>query len=467
MKNSLGGTPWHLMTSSNKKPQAIKENPRTLAVEILNLVEDGAFAQPLLDSYLSRRTLEAQDRGLLTQIVYGTLRLRGRMDWVIRAVYTGDFQRMEPGILNVLRVALYQIMCADRVPAYAATNEAVKLAKLLYPGRSNLVNAILRNAVRRMDTLRFPGQGDPLSSISVIHSHPKWLVRMWIDQLGIQETRAFCESNNEIPPLAVRANLLKTTTSDLIAVLEALGCRATPSRYAPDGIVLSDLPTPLAETKPYREGKLQIQDEASQLISVLLDPKPGEAILDVCAGVGIKTTHIAQLMKNSGRIIAMDISTAKIPSSQALSKRLGATIIEPMVYDATQELPRAFHKSFDRVLVDVPCSGLGTLRRNPEIRWHAKEKDLRALSSLQGQILNRSAASVNAGGILVYSTCTISSAENEDIVKAFLDVHPDFETVRPSGMPPEVLDGKGMFRTFPHRHGTDGFFGAVLKRKRG
>jgi len=455
------------MTSSNKRPYAEKDTPRTLAVQILGRVEEGAFAQPLLDAFLSRGTLPAaQDKGLLTQLVYGTLRLRGRLDWILEAVYTGNIKDMDPRIRNILRVALYQLMYADRVPAYAATNEAVEMTKRWFPGRSNLVNAILRNAVRRMDTIPYPSpDDDPLSHISVVHSHPLWLVRLWADQLGIEETRALCESDNEVPPLTVRANRLKTTRSDLVARLEESGCKAAPTPYAPDGIGLSDLPVSVGEMPPYKEGQMQIQDEASQLISLLLDPQPGEKVLDLCAGVGIKTTHLAHLMRNRGRIIAIDISRKKIESSQILARRLGATIIEPIVHDATQAPPEDLRGRFDRILVDVPCSGLGTLRRNPEIRWNTAPEVLSTSPPLQREILNRSVSYLKRGGTVVYSTCTISSAENEAVIGEFLADNPGFAPVFPATVPAGMLDGKGMFRTFPHRHGTDGFFAAILKKK--
>ncbi len=455
------------MTTSNKKWGGMKHTPRTLAVQILDRVEEGAFAQPLLDAYLARNLLPVpQDRGLLTQLVYGTLRLRNRIDWVIRAVYNRPFDLMEQRLRNILRVALYQIMCADRVPAYAATNEAVEMAKGRRPGWSNLVNAILRNAARKMDAIAWPSfDDDPLSHISVVHSHPLWLVRLWVEQLGLDETRDLCESNNTIPPLTVRTNRLKTDRPTLITRLTEYGCNAVPSRYAPDGIIFSDLPGPVREFPLFREGEMQIQDEASQMISLLVDPKPGETILDVCAGAGIKTTHLAQLTKNSGRIVAMDISRAKIESLQALARRLGVTIIEPIVHDATQNPPERLRGQFDRVLVDVPCSGLGTLRRNPEIRWHTAPEDLAAFPPLQREILNRSACYVKGGGTLVYSTCTISSAENEMIIRGFLAENPNFACLRPETVPAAMRDEAGMFRTFPHRHRTDGFFGAVLKKK--
>ncbi|MBW2649273.1 MAG: 16S rRNA (cytosine(967)-C(5))-methyltransferase RsmB, partial [Deltaproteobacteria bacterium] len=406
----------------------MKNTPRNLSVQILNRIEEGqAFAQPLLDAYLSRNILaNTQDRGLLTRLVYGALRLRNRLDWVIRAVYSGNFESMEPGIRNILRVALYQVMFADRVPAYAATDEAVKITKKMYPGRSNLVNAILRNAARKMDTIQYPSfDEDPLLHISVLHSHPLWIVKMWAEEFGIEDTLALCKSNNEIPPLTIRANRLKTTRPDLIGMLEDCGCGAVPSRYSPDGIVLSDLPAPVVKMPLYEEGYIQIQDEASQLISILLDPKPGEMALDVCAGVGIKTTHMAELMQNRGRIVAMDISSKKVEMSRVLARRLGATIIEPIVHNATKNSQDDLRGKFDRVLVDVPCSGMGTLRRNPEIKWNTTPEDLKKIPPLQKEILNRSVPYLKKDGIMVYSTCTISAAENEDVVREFLAVHPD------------------------------------------
>lgn len=446
----------------------IKNNPRNLSVQILNRVEEKqAFAQPLLDAYLSRDILaNTQDRGLLTRIVYGTLRLRNRLDWVIRVLYTGDFESMEPGIRNILRVALYQMMFADRVPAYAATDEAVRMTKRMYPGRSNLVNAILRNAARRMDTIKYPlFDEDPLLHISVLHSHPLWIVKMWVEQFGVEDTLALCKSNNEIPPLTIRSNRLKTTRPDLIGILEDCGCGTAPSRYSPDGIVLSDLPSPVGKMRLHEEGYMQIQDEASQLISLLLDPKPGEIALDVCAGAGIKTTHMAELMQNRGRIVAMDISRKKVEMSRVLAHRLGTTIIEAIVHDATKAPLDELRGKFDRILVDVPCSGMGTLRRNPEIKWNATQEDMKKIPPFQKEILNRSVPYLKKGGTMAYSTCTISAAENEDVVREFLAVHPDFEYARPTGFSADMLDRHGMFRTFPHRHGTDGFFGAVLKRK--
>ncbi|HOO89693.1 MAG TPA: 16S rRNA (cytosine(967)-C(5))-methyltransferase RsmB [Syntrophales bacterium] len=453
---------------SVKISNSTKNTPRSLSVQILNRIEtERAFAQPLLDTYLSRNILaNTQDRGLLTQLVYGTLRFRNRLDWIIRALYTGDFESMEVGIRNILRVAIYQLLFADRIPEYAATNEAVKMTKKLYPGRSNLVNAILRNAMRRMDEISYPlFDNNPLFHISVLHSHPLWMVEMWAREHGVEDTRALCKSNNAIPPLTIRSNTLKTTRSDLIGMLEDRGCGATPTRYSPHGIVISGLTEFIGTTDLYEEGYMQMQDEASQLISFLLDPKPGETVLDVCAGAGVKTTHMAALMHNRGRIVAMDINRRKVEESQNLSNRLGATIIEPIVQDATQNPPNDFIGKFDKILVDAPCSGMGTVRRHPEIKWNTTPEDMKKNSQLQKEILNRSVPYLKKGGSMVYSTCTVSSIENEEVVREFLAIHPDFESTGQTAFAADMVDRYGMFRTFPHRHGTDGFFGVILKRK--
>jgi len=446
----------------------MKNTPRNLSVRILNRVERGrAFAQPLLDSYLSKNIpASTQDRGLLTTLVYGTLRYRNRLDWVIRSVYNGNFDNMETGMLNILRVALYQILFTDRVPTYAATDEAVQMTKTMYPGRSNLVNALLRNAARKMNAIQYPlFDEDPLLHVSVAHSHPLWIVKMWAEQLGVEETHALCRSNNEIPPFTIRANRLKTTRPDLIGMLAECGCGASPSPYSPSGIELVNPPVPVNRMRLYEEGYFQIQDEASQLISLLLDPKPGEMVLDICAGAGVKTTHMAELMQNRGRIVAGDLHRNKIATSRIMARRLGSKIIEPMVHDATKD-PRAdLREMFDRVLVDAPCSGMGTLRRNPEIRWHSTPESLKAFPPLQKAILRHSASCVKKGGTMVYATCTISSDENEAVVREFLSTHPDFEYARPTAFAAGMLDTDGMFRTFPHRHGTDGFFGVAFQRK--
>lgn len=462
----------------NRRPQPphqsgeslMRGNPRQLATTILDRVDkEQSFAEPLLDSLLSQNILSSiQDRRLLTEIVYGTLRMRNRIDWFIESIYTGDSKKMETGIKNILRVGLYQIMFTDRIPAYAAVDEAVKLARKAYPGRDGLVNAILRNAIRKMDTVKYPDfEEDPAAHISAFHSHPGWLVDKWIEQLGIEETVEFCKSNNERPPLTLRINRLKTERAGAIKALHEEGFTARPTEYSPDGTIISNPEIPVREMSLYKKGYLLIQDEASQLISFVLDPRPGDTILDVCSGAGIKTTHMAGLMKNSGKIVALDINRRKIEGLKELSRKFGATIIEPKTGDVTKDMGSAYREQFDRILVDVPCSALGTLRRNPEIKWNKTAGDMEKFPRLQKKILNRCADYLKRGGIMLYSTCTIQEDENEEVVKDFLRANPDFTCIHPS-VPKawKMTDGEGFFRTFPHRHGTDGFFGALLLKKK-
>ena len=445
----------------------MEENPRHAAVQILNNVDDKkAYAEPLLDSYLSNHALmNDNDRRLLTQLVYGTLRLQKRLDWVIAAFYRGTFSEMETGLKNILRTALLQISEMDRIPPFAAVDEAVKLAKKLFPGRSSLVNAVLRNAIRGMSRLTCPDFSvDPLRHISIMYSHPEWIVSFWIDELGVEETRRLCESNNEIPSLILRVNGMKMTRDEALAALAAAGLEAEPTRFSPDGIIVSRLPGPIRDMALFRDGCIQIQDEASQLVSHLVDPGPGERVLDLCAGTGIKTTHLAEMMRNEGSITAVDISGHKLDMLRSNARRLGISIIHTCEGDATGDIDALCSKSFDRILVDVPCSGLGTLRRNPEIKWHRERQDLENMAALQKKILHNALSYLKEKGILVYSTCTISSPENDKVVGEFLDTHPGYHRAHPPDtLSKEVVDTGGYFRTSPHHHGTDGFFGVILK----
>jgi 16S rRNA (cytosine967-C5)-methyltransferase len=449
----------------------VKTNPRFIAVDILNRIDEtGSFAEPILDSYLSRDIFNnIHDRRLLTQLVYGTLRMRGHLDWIIRHLYSGRLKSMDVCIKNILRTALYQLMFTDRIPVFAAVDEAVKITKKRYPGRSGLVNAILRNAIRKKDEFEYPDiDKNPSSHISIIHSHPLWLVEKWTELFGVEETVEICKANNENPPFTLRVNKLKTKRDKLIKELSDEGFAVRPTEFSTDGVILSNPPTSLRKTKYYKMGHIQIQDEASQLISCLVNPKPGEKIMDICAGVGGKTTHMAEMIQNNGNILAMDISHKKIESLKERSERLGVTIIDTLVRDATSEPEKTLHEKFDRVLVDTPCSGLGTLRRNPEIKWRMLPKDLKSFRLLQKRILNNAGHYLKRGGTLIYSSCTIMPEENEEVIEAFLADNPDFERIHPDAeINGKMVDNKGFFRTYPypHQHGTDGFFGTVLLKK--
>lgn len=444
-----------------------QRTPRSLAVEILNRVEDGkAFAEPLLDQYLSTDLLgDPRDRGLLTELVYGTLRMRGFVDWVLARFLQKSLTTADTGLQNILRTALYQIFFTDKIPAHAIVNEAVEMTKRAAPGKVSLTNGVLRNVLRRKEELTFPERRQDFRNYaSVRHSHPPWLIESWRRLWGEEETLALCEANNSIPPLTLRVNRLQTSRERVIAELQREGISAGETAYSPDGLVVREAGGPLRDTAPYREGCFQVQDEASQMIGRLVNPAAGETVLDVCAGMGGKATHLAEIMENRGRIIAVDIRKDKVRQLQALAERLGVGIIEPVTADATVDLAMLAHNSCHRVLVDVPCSGLGTLRRCPEIKWRLTPEALGGNTRLQAKLLNGAGNYVMPGGRLIYSTCSIMPEENEDIVSSFLAAHPEFHLTYPAGIASSLLDERGYFRTFPHRHGTDGFFGAVMEK---
>ena len=444
----------------------MKKTPRLLAVEILNRVDESdAFAEPLLDACLSGNSLtDLRDRRLLTQLVYGALRMRGYLDWIIGRLYRGKAGSLETGIQNILRTGLYQLLFTDRIPVFAVLDEAVKTSKIMYPGRAGLVNAILRNALRKKEEIVFPSlEKDPALHISILYSHPLWLVKEWIGMFGADETIALCRANNQIPPFTVRVNRLKATRDDVIERMQREGFEAASTVFSPEGIVLDHPAVPIRETDSYREGLIQIQDEASQQISHLVAPQPGEQILDICAGAGVKTTHLAEIMGNRGSILAVDVNANKITALRELTRRLGTAIIHTSVKDATADLGREFHGKFDRIIVDVPCSGLGTLRRNPEIKWRLQPEDIGNSAGLQRQILMSAARYLREGGTLIYTTCTVMPVENEEIIADFLKEHGRFRLGEvPDVIDPRMVDAGGYFRTSPHLHGTDGFFGAVL-----
>ncbi|MHB8828408.1 MAG: 16S rRNA (cytosine(967)-C(5))-methyltransferase RsmB [Syntrophales bacterium] len=448
--------------------EEIKKNlsARGIAVEILNRIElNGAYAEPLLDSCLAGNSIiNRQDRGLVTELVYGVLRNRNKLDWAITGVYTGNYASMEAPLRNILRTGAYQLLATDRIPAFAAVNEAVELAGNIRGKAAGLVNAVLRNINRKKEDIVWPDlAGDVTNAISVLYSHPSWMVERWQKLYGTEETIAICRANNEIPPLTVRTNTLKISREMMILTLKNEGVAVRPAQFSPEGIIISDNFAGLRRTEAFRQGLLRVQDEASQLISHLLAPQPGERALDFCAGAGGKTLHIAALMQNSGEITAVDKNRAKLDQLVAEAKRLGVTIVRSVQGDGAKR-NAAIGKIFDRVLVDAPCSGLGTLRRNPEIRWRLALNDISALQQKQADLLRNAAECVRPGGHLAYCVCTTTPEETTEIVANFLKSDNRFKLNTAPALPSELTTTDGFLRTFPHRHSLDGFFGAVFIR---
>jgi 16S rRNA (cytosine967-C5)-methyltransferase len=308
---------------------------------------------------------------------------------------------------------------------------------------------------------------DPALHISVGQSHPLWLVQRWIKELGVEATLRICKFNNQISSLTLRTNTLKINRADLIEKLRGKELKPLPTTFSEEGIVLQD-PPPTSELPFLKEGLYIIQDEASQLITSVMDPKPGERILDACAAPGGKTTHMAQTMENQGEIYALDLSKGKLDLIEEMCQRLGIGIIKTVKGDAATSLPIPKGLLFDRVLADVPCSGFGTLRKNPDLKWRRGEKDIKRLSELQLSILGNVSAYVKEGGVLVYSTCTVFHEENEDVAERFLNEHSEFQLDRMEKVLPEKLHlfiRNGYFRTFPPNNGMDGFFAARMAKR--
>ena len=447
----------------------MKKTVRHQAVEILTRVsQSDAFAGDLLDSCLEKQSLSrTADGRLLTHLVYGVLRTRGLLDWILIRLYRGNYAKMEENIKNVLRTGLYQLKFSDRLPSFAVVDEAVKIARHVHPAASGLVNAVLRSYLRSPDLWSFPDEdANPAEYIAVFHSHPLWLVEEWLNIFGRKETEAWCAANNELPPLTARVNTLKSGRRELKEKLTGKDFQAEETRLSPDGIRLSSSALPVQKTIFFAEGLLRLQDEASQLITYLVNPRKGQKILDACAGSGGKTTHLAALMKNEGLLVALDRNAEKLAQLQNDASRMGITIIEAARVDLESPLSAEYQNTFDTVLVDAPCSGTGTLRRNPEIKWRLKSNDINLYADVQQSILQNAAAAVSKNGFLVYCTCSLLSQENDRVVRRFLANCPHFRLLPPdSPVVQSLTDSRGFFRTYPHRHSMDGFFGAVFRRR--
>ena len=442
-------------------------NPRQAACEtLLRIKKEGGFADRLIDNELSGGMLIGPDRGLYAELVFGVLRRQGTLDHILQQLLEKPMIELDPQALIILRVGLYQLTCLDRIPESAAVNEAVNLAKLITPGTSGLINAVLRNYLRRRDTISFPDIAtNPATAIAVRHSQPEWLVEQWLEQLGVDETAALAEASSQQPPLTLRVNTLRTDRAELLAEFARNGVEAVPCRFSPHGITLTGRHT--VSTLPgFETGLFAVQDEASQLAGMLLGAEPGERVWDACCAPGGKSGHIAQLMDDRGELVATDISRSKLTLVQDNFRRLGITCASTAVADLHQ--PDTFPDgSFDRILLDAPCSGLGVIRRNPEAKWRLFSGDVTRLAAVQKTLLHNAAGRLKPGGTLLYSTCSTSEAENELVVEDFLMHHPEFVLENLNELFPawgELIAFYGMFRVWPHRHGMDGFFAARIKR---
>ncbi|MCM0083997.1 16S rRNA (cytosine(967)-C(5))-methyltransferase RsmB [Geomonas sp. Red32] len=443
------------------------KNPRRAAFDILVRIErERSFADILLDHELTHGMITGADRGLLTELVYGVLRRQATLDHII-----GQFSKQRPHKLELvvrllLRLGLYQCFYLDRVPVSAAVNETVNLAKQIVPRASGFINAVLRNADRGRDAIVYPDrEADPAEYLAIRYSHPAWLTSQWLRQLG-EEAEPLAAAMAEPPPITVRANRLRTSRDGLIKRLEGEGVTAAATSWSPDGVRLSHAGA-VTRLASFQEGLFTVQDESSQLAPIFLDPKEGERILDACAAPGGKTTQIAQLTGDKGEILACDVSQKKLRLIRETCDRLGISSVRTFSMDATAPSAALGDLRFRKILVDAPCSGLGVIRRNPEGKWWKSPADLPQLAATQLAILENLSGYLEAGGTLVYATCSTTVQENEEVLDRFLERHPEFvvEDLRPlfPSLSP-LFTERGFFRSWPHRDGMDGFFAGRLKK---
>lgn len=446
---------------------------RDAALRALHEIEvREAYAAQALDRALKRTRLGKPDRALATELVYGTTRRRNTVDWYLDQVANRPVAQQSVWIRNILRLTAYQLIFLDQIPAHAAIHEGVELAKRYsHAGAAGFVNGVLRNLQRRLPALQLPDITlDPVRHLSLRYSHPEWMISRWLQRYGVQETAALCEANNAAPPLVVRANTLKVSVEQLRERLAAEGVEAEPGVLHPQALRLQGFPS-VAALKAFNEGLLTVQDESSMLPASVCGPRRGDHIIDACAGLGSKSTHLAELLENTGRVTACDIYEHKLRLLREACRRLGVTVVKPLETDA-RRLGRLLPMQADAVLLDAPCSGLGVLRRRPDLRWRRGPEQFSQLAELQAELLLACAAAVKPGGVLIYSTCSIEPVENEDQVEQFLARRPDFAPEPlwpyiPSSLWHEPGVDEGRLQLLPHKHQVDGFFVARLRRAGG
>jgi 16S rRNA (cytosine967-C5)-methyltransferase len=456
---------------SDPRPSSNSPGARALALDILaSSARHGHSVEELLAATLKRHSqLPRPERSLLLELVQGVKRWEIRLDYLLSCLADLPLKKLHPLVLQLLRLGAYQILKLDRIPARAVLHEAGKLAKAKRLPRSHagFVNAILRRlAAGEVPALPDP-DSDPVLGLSVHHSHPAWLVARWLARYGPQTTAARLAANNRVPPLSVRINTLKTDPATLMARLVREGVEARRSRFSPAGLIFETIFAPPTELASYRAGLWLFQDEGAQLVSYLLPPSPGLRLAEIGAGRGGKTTHLAEAMHNSGMLVAVDHHWGRLQELKRNARRWGVNIAHPVHTDAASALPLK-NNATDAVVLDVPCSGLGIIRRHPEIKSRLLPSDLATFPPRQAAMLAQAAEVVKPGGRLLYITCTTEPEENETQIQHFLARHPEFHLATDASLLPPAARGlvqpPGFFRTAPEDHDLDAFFAAMLTR---
>jgi 16S rRNA (cytosine967-C5)-methyltransferase len=446
---------------------------RVAAYDILRAISTGAADLPTAVAASRERLSDDRDRALAAEISAGVQRWRAALDFSIVHFARRDLKKLDDEVVDILRLSAYQLLHLTRVPASAVVDDAVKLTRRVRKtSAAGLVNAVLRAMSRGKRDLPLPAKpADPadreaaLDFLSVTLSHPRWLAQRWLDRMGFERTERWLRFDNEPGPLALRVNRLRALPPEVVGRLEAEGVTAVPGRYGPDALLVQD--GHALRSRAFEEGLFLVQDEASQLVPLLAGANPGTRVLDACASPGGKTTALAAMMADDAVVIACDLRDRRIDLLRRTIAASGAANVRLVQADLLHPLP--FFEPFDCVLVDAPCSGLGTLRRDPDIRWRRREPDLETFAAAQLLMLRHAAGAVRAGGRLIYATCSSEPEENERVADAFLAGDERFSALDAHAaaplLPPEVVDARGHLVTTPDRHGLEAFFGAVFERQ--
>lgn len=446
---------------------------REIALEgLLQVEQDHAYSNLVLNRILNQSALEDRDKRLVTELVYGTIGRLNTLDWIGNRLVKKGLRSLEPWVRQLVRMSLYQLRYLDKIPERAVVHEAVQIAKRRgHRGIASLVNGVLRSYLRRLEEFQLPNQPSSLREKALLLSHPEWMIRRLEQEVGPVVAMEALMANHLPPKVSLRVNRLKITRTALIDEWnQTEHGQAAASLLSPDGVIIERGGNP-AYSSLFREGYCTIQDESSMLVSRVLNPQPGMRVLDVCAAPGGKTTHLAELMQNRGQIVACDIHPHKLDLIRSNAERLGIEMIAEQQADGRQVGALFPAASFDAILLDAPCSGLGVIRRKPDIKWSKEAEVIEPLVQLQRALLDEIAPLLKPGGCLVYSTCTWEPRENREQVLAFIERHPDYELDSSFNeqLAPEVREraimGEGWLQLLPHHFYSDGFFISRLKKK--
>ncbi|SFD86531.1 16S rRNA (cytosine967-C5)-methyltransferase [Bacillus sp. OV194] len=448
----------------------MKQNVRNTAVEVLLKIEQNqAYSNLLLNQSIKKANLSQKDVGLLTELVYGTVQRKNTLDYLLEPFVAKGLKKLEKWVLVLLRMSLYQMVYLDKIPDHAIINEAVEIAKKRgHKGISGMVNGVLRR-IQREGTADLSELTHDEERLALQYSMPEWLVQRWITQYGLDNAEKMCAANMEPAPVTGRVNSMRSSREKVLQSLHAEGIEGSNGGLSPDAIKLKK--GSLSHSSAFKEGYVTIQDESSMLVARALNPSSNEKILDACAAPGGKTTHIAELLNNTGEVTALDLHPHKVKLIQEQAERLGLTNIKTEALDSRKAGEKFSVSSFDRILVDAPCSGFGVIRKKPDIKWSKKEEDIHRIAEIQMQILDKVAELLKPGGTLLYSTCTVDKEENDEIADAFLKHHPDFEWDKsfnerlPETLQPYLKPAEAQVQILPHYFNSDGFYLACFKKK--